>query len=140
MKIHVKIEDTVYEVEVGDVNARPVLARIGGETFEVWADEAASGEVSEAKRVEAPPVCPQPAGEGAAPAPANAVLAPLPGVVIQVSVKPGDLVRHGQELCVIEAMKMKNAIRATRDGVIRAVHVTVGEHVNHGAPLVEFDD
>lgn len=140
MKINVRIEDSVYEVEIGDINARPVLARIGDETYEVWAGEAApEGGSPGARSLTALTACPQPAtGEGMARG--NAVLAPLPGVLIQVTVKAGDLVRHGQELCVIEAMKMKNAIRATRDGKIRIVLVATGDHVNHGQPLMEFAD
>ncbi len=70
----------------------------------------------------------------------KSVLAPIPGVIIAISVKPGDSVTRGQELCVLEAMKMKNAIRATRDGKIAEIHVSVGQTVNHSAPLVSFTE
>jgi biotin carboxyl carrier protein len=46
----------------------------------------------------------------------------------------------GQELCVLEAMKMKNTIRASRDGEISKVHITVGQHVKHHDILVEYAD
>jgi biotin carboxyl carrier protein len=71
---------------------------------------------------------------------AKGILAPLPGVIIAISVKPGDVVEHGQELCVIEAMKMKNVIRAARAGTIGAVHVTLNQHVKHHDVLLEFTD
>ena len=64
----------------------------------------------------------------------------LPGVIVAVSVKPGDVVEHGQELCIIEAMKMKNVIRASRAGTIGAVHVTLNQHVKHHDVLLEFTD
>ena len=63
---------------------------------------------------------------------------PLPGVIVAVLVKPGDAVIRGQELCTLEAMKMKNAIRANREAVVEAVAVTVGEQVNHGQVLITF--
>jgi len=51
-------------------------------------------------------------------------------------VSVGDQVVYGQELCVLEAMKMNNPIRASKPGVIQKVFVTVGQQVQHGAPLV----
>jgi len=69
---------------------------------------------------------------------AQAVLAPLPGVVAGISVQPGDAVVVGQELLAIEAMKMKNVIRAVRAGSIARVHVAPGQSVQHKQVLVEY--
>jgi 3-methylcrotonyl-CoA carboxylase alpha subunit len=80
--------------------------------------------------------------EGARPAQrqdAPGLEAPMPGRVTAVKVEPGRAVRRGEELLVVEAMKMENALRAPRDGVVRAVHVTVGEMVAPGRVLVEID-
>ena len=71
---------------------------------------------------------------------AGALEAPMPGRVSAVKVAAGAHVRKGEELLVVEAMKMENALRAPRDGVVRAVHVTVGEMVAPGRPLVELED
>jgi biotin carboxyl carrier protein len=49
-------------------------------------------------------------------------------------------VKRGEEICVLEAMKMKNSIRAARDGVIETIAVTVGDQVRHGQTLIEFSD
>jgi biotin carboxyl carrier protein len=70
----------------------------------------------------------------------KAVLAPIPGVILSVAVCAGATVKVGQELCVLEAMKMKNAIRSTRAGVIANVYVSEGDHVKHGQVLVDFAD
>jgi biotin carboxyl carrier protein len=67
------------------------------------------------------------------------VLAPIPGVIISIQVKQGDEVSLGQELCVLEAMKMKNTIRSPRAGVIASVNVSSGETVKHHDVLVEFE-
>jgi propionyl-CoA carboxylase alpha chain len=49
---------------------------------------------------------------------AKSIISPMPGAIVQVFVNPGDTVVDGQQLCVIEAMKMQNIIKAERDGVI----------------------
>ncbi len=69
----------------------------------------------------------------AAVAPAGAgekVVSPLPGNVFTVNVSNGDTVKKGQDLFVIEAMKMENEIMAPRDGVVGSVSVTKGQTVN----------
>ena len=64
--------------------------------------------------------------------------APLPGTVKSIAVEPGQAVVRGQELLVIEAMKMDNVIGSPRDGVIDSIHVTVGQQVAYGEPLLDF--
>jgi pyruvate carboxylase len=66
------------------------------------------------------------------------VPAPMPGMVVTVSVKAGQAVRAGDPLVSLEAMKMETQIRAERDGTIRAVHVRVGETVAARDLLVEL--
>lgn len=65
--------------------------------------------------------------------------APMPGKVIKVNVAPGDAVAKGDEILVIEAMKMENAIRAPRDGRVRSVAAKLGEMVSPGVVLVELE-
>jgi len=80
--------------------------------------------------------------EGARAAPrhdGNGLEAPMPGRVATVHVAAGERVARGQELLVVEAMKMENALRAPRDGVVRAVHVVVGEMVAPGRALLEIE-
>jgi biotin carboxyl carrier protein len=69
----------------------------------------------------------------------DALEAPMPGRVAAVRVVPGQRVARGEELLVVEAMKMENALRAPRDGVVRAVHVSAGDAVVPGRPLVELE-
>jgi biotin carboxyl carrier protein len=64
------------------------------------------------------------------------VLAPMPGKVVRVLVKPGDEVQPRQGLVVVEAMKMENELRASRDGRVRDVLVSEGQSVDAGAALV----
>ncbi|XP_072832600.1 propionyl-CoA carboxylase alpha chain, mitochondrial isoform X6 [Vicugna pacos] len=64
---------------------------------------------------------------------------PMPGVVVAVSVKPGDLVAEGQEICVIEAMKMQNSMTAGKTGKVKSVHCKAGDTVGEGDLLVELE-
>jgi 3-methylcrotonyl-CoA carboxylase alpha subunit len=65
--------------------------------------------------------------------------APMPGKVTAVRVAPGQAVRRGEELLVVEAMKMENALRAPRDGTVKSVAATVGDMVGPGVVLVELE-
>ncbi|XP_055100155.1 propionyl-CoA carboxylase alpha chain, mitochondrial isoform X2 [Symphalangus syndactylus] len=64
---------------------------------------------------------------------------PMPGVVVAVSVKPGDAVAEGQEICVIEAMKMQNSMTAGKTGTVKSVHCQAGDTVGEGDLLVELE-
>lgn len=63
---------------------------------------------------------------------------PIQGNVLAVKVKPGQTVKNGQVLVVIEAMKLENEIVSDRDGVIQDVLVTEGTTVNSGQAIVNF--
>ncbi len=138
----VTIAGKTYTVEVPNPHERPVRAIVDGEVVEV-AIAPAEG---------APLVTPSPSPPAAQPtAPAAKppsppgegrtyeVKAPLPGTITVISVSEGERVERGQELCVIEAMKMNNPIRATAPGVVKEIFVTVGQQVQHGAPLLTLE-
>jgi biotin carboxyl carrier protein len=65
--------------------------------------------------------------------------APLPGAVTKVLVSVGDVVREGDGLVVLEAMKMEHTLRAQGAGTVRAVHGAAGQQVDAGALLVEVE-
>lgn len=69
----------------------------------------------------------------------DAATAPMPGTVVEVSVAPGDDVATGQQLAVIESMKMHTTISAWRDGRVERVVVAVGDTFDTGAPLVTLE-
>lgn len=70
---------------------------------------------------------------------AGGLEAPMPGKVIAVKVIPGQSVTKGQELLVVESMKMENAIRAPKEGTVKSVTAQVGEMVSPGNVLVEIE-
>ncbi|HLA76644.1 MAG TPA: biotin/lipoyl-containing protein [Vicinamibacteria bacterium] len=78
------------------------------------------------------------AGRAAPRHPSGGLESPMPGKVIAVKVVPGQAVVKGEELLLVEAMKMENAIRAPRDGVVVSVAARVGDMVAPGVVLVEL--
>ena len=142
MKIQVRIDNQTYTVEIDDIHARPMVATVESDRFEVWPETTDS--------TGSPPPAvplisvPEPAPFSSAldrqtdSSASGDVVSPLPGVIVAVLVKPGESVSRGQELCTLEAMKMKNAIRSHRDGTIAAIEVSVGDQVNHGQVLITY--
>jgi len=83
-----------------------------------------------------------PVAEGRVDRPARqtrSLTAPMPATVIKVQVKPGDLVKKGTIVVVLEAMKMELPLRASGDGVVAAVRCREGELVPADATLVDFE-
>ena len=154
MKVVVKVEGSTFEVEVGELAERPIVAVVEGERFEVWPEECevlpaaappstATPAPAAAVRVQSevrPTRRTDPMGKAEPADVRKTVYAPIPGVVHSVAVQPGDHVDTGQELCVVEAMKMKNIIRASRSGEIARVLVSTGQHVKHHDALIEYTD
>ncbi|MCB0583735.1 MAG: biotin/lipoyl-binding protein [Phaeodactylibacter sp.] len=67
------------------------------------------------------------------------VRAPMPGLVLDISVEPGQQVRKGDPLLILEAMKMENVLKSPGDGVIKAIRITKGEAVEKNYLLIELD-
>ena len=117
----VTVNGTDYQVELENAPAAPVQAA-----------PAAAPAAAPVQVAPAAPAAPKPAASGAG----KAVTSPLPGVIIAVKVNVGDSVKAGQEVAVLEAMKMENSIEAEHDGTVTAIHVAKGDSVLEGAAVV----
>ena len=113
---------------------------VNGVAYDVVVEEVAAG-AAPAAPAPAAPAAPKtaPAPKASANAGANAVKAPTPGNILKVNVKPGDSVKKGAVLCILEAMKMENEIMAPADGTVATVEVTPGTTVATDAVLVTFN-
>ena len=137
-----KINGNDYNVAINSTNGNLADVTVNGVSYQVEMENSmpAAAPVQAAPKASAP--APQPAA-AAAPAPAakpagegKAVTSPLPGVIIEVSVKEGDTVAAGQKVAVLEAMKMENEIQAEKAGVVTKIHVSKGDSVLEGASIV----
>jgi len=117
---------------------------VNGKTYDVAVEEVdesgapvaaapAPAAAPSAAPVPAPAAAPVPEKEPAA-APAvtggKPVLCPMPGTIVNVLVKPGDAVKKGTVLLILEAMKMENEIQAAADGTVASVNVRKGDTIN----------
>ena len=115
----IEVNGTAYNVEL--IREPPKLKPLQVPTARIKTGDAGSS---------------SPAGKGGGPA--VQVKAPLPGIIVQVLVKPGDEVTKGQSLCTLETMKMENAIKAENPGTVASVKITPGQTVNQDEVLVEL--
>jgi biotin carboxyl carrier protein len=69
----------------------------------------------------------------------NAIKAPMPGLILEISVTVGQTVKENDPLLILEAMKMENSFLSPRDGVIKSIAATVGTAVDKGQLLIEFE-
>ena len=67
------------------------------------------------------------------------LLSPMPGLLVKLGVKVGDQVKAGEELAVVEAMKMENSLRATNDGIVAKISADVGDSLMVDQAILEFE-
>ena len=141
--LRIKVGDNWYNVEVGDLTHSPVQVTVEGETFLVEVEGLPSTPPARPRRsrTQTPGIMvpPPPTRGSAGTGLDNIIVSPLSGRVISILVRPGDSVSAGQEVCVVEAMKMEQSIRTTRDGVVKEVLVQPMDTVRTNDPLIELE-
>ena len=140
-----KINGNDYEVMVNSVEGNTADVTVNGTGYKVEMENSPAAPAAAPKSEPAAAPAPVAAAPAAPAAPAakaagegQTVTSPLPGVIIEVSVKEGQAVKAGQKVAVIEAMKMENEIQAPADGTVTAVLVGKGDSVLEGAPVVKI--
>lgn len=136
-----KINGKDFHVAVNGISGTKADVTVNGVNYDVELENAVAPVQQAAPAQTAPvaPVAAAPQAPAAASAPATggkAITSPLPGVIISVDVKEGSVVKRGQKVAVIEAMKMENDILADADGTVTAVHVSKGDTVAEDAKIV----
>jgi len=140
-----RINGNEYNVEINSIEGNLADVTVNGAAYKVEMENAPANPAAPAAtanpaaqaRQDAPaaaPAKPAPAPAGAG----KAITSPLPGVIIEVSVKEGQAVKAGQKVAVIEAMKMENEIQASSDGTVTAVLVNKGDSVLEGTEIVKI--
>jgi biotin carboxyl carrier protein len=128
------INGSVYKVVINSIEDTIAEVEVNGTPYKVEMNKPTKKQVVTIKRpvqtTTAPIARPQVS------AGAGALRSPLPGIILDILVKPGDTVKKGQKVVVLEAMKMENTINADRDGAIKEVKVNKGDSVLEGADLI----
>ena len=132
-----KIGGKEYNVTVNPKEGKFYDVTVNGATYEVEAENAPETTPAPKPVAHTAPAATPVAAPAASPAGAGEkVASPLPGVIIEVSVKEGQAVKAGQKLVVLEAMKMENDIPAPKDGTVTEIHVHKGDSLQEGDPVV----
>jgi acetyl/propionyl-CoA carboxylase alpha subunit len=133
-----EVEGTpVRMVTIGDAVHRVVVRRGSARgDYTLWVDGFRFDAEALDERTSAIRELSKLSSKAAGPAP---LLAPMPGLIVRVNVKPGDRVAQGQGMVVMEAMKMENELRAAAAGTVKQVHATVGTAVEKGTILIEME-
>lgn len=135
-----KINGNDYSVAINSIEGRNANVTVNGVQYSVELEnevsaasqpvQAAPAVAQTAPAAAAAPAAPKVGGAG------SKIVSPLPGVIIEISVKEGQAVKAGQKVAVLEAMKMENEIQAEKDGVVTGIHVAKGDSVLEGADIV----
>ncbi|MBO6301719.1 MAG: biotin/lipoyl-binding protein [Ruminiclostridium sp.] len=115
---------------------------VNGNAYDVSVEEIDAGAEAPAAAAAPAPKAAKPAAPKAAPAGAQGgvkVEAPMPGTVVDVKAKVGDKVKNGDDIVIVEAMKMENAIPAPCDGTIASINVSKGDSVNTGTVIATIN-
>lgn len=163
------ISDREFVVDVQEIDADTFEVVVGGDTYQVnlasdeslaeatitpgFAPSAAAAAAPARKSAAPRPAAAAPAAAAPAAAPSAPAArkpaggggkgtqsAPMPGVILEVNVKPGDVVTRGQQVAILDAMKMHNVIGAAQAGTVAEVYVSAGQSVDHGTPILKFKE
>ena len=146
MRYKIAVGDSKFDIEVGEIQAGMAEVAVNGKIYQVnienFAEVAPARGVQPRKTMKAAPrtadssaphpaipaaaaVSPAPAGEGM-------VVAPIPGLILQIKVKVGDVVNAGQVVAILEAMKMENNISSNISGTVTGIRAGEGSQVTTG--------
>lgn len=141
-----KVNGVDYKVEIIEIEGNIAKVTVNGKPFDVELSQPVKAKPQQ-KKVQVSAPAPKSTTTEKAPAikpkaavgAGNKVLAPLPGTITEVKVAVGDVVKTGDTVIVLEAMKMQNNIEADCDGKVTSVLVTRGDTVMEGAALVTIE-
>jgi len=113
---------------------------VNGKAYDVDVEELKSGQAPQTRSVEAPrqaPVTTSPTPSVSAGS--TKIEAPMQGKIVAVKVAEGELVKNGDVVAILEAMKMENEIIATESGTVASVNVAAGQAVDVGDLIISLD-
>jgi len=67
------------------------------------------------------------------------IKAPMPGLIIDILVKPGQAIEKGDQILILEAMKMENVLKAEGEGIVKSILMTKGQAVDKGQVIIEME-
>ena len=141
----INVDSMNFEVEVGEITGGTAQVTVNGKPYKIIIEgyDNSNGGIITAPvqtSVQAPvnlpvstkPVVPAQVARTTAPARAGSIVAPIPGLILDIMVKVGDRVESGDPVVIIEAMKMENNLVTDTTGTVKEINVQKGAQVNTG--------
>ncbi len=133
-----KINGNAYQVDIKDIDDNIIDLEVNGSHFKVELEKEVKV-TKTPKLFRADPKPTQKVDALKTSTSTRKITAPLPGTILEITVKEGDEVKTGDKLAILEAMKMENTIMADAGGKIKAVKVTAGSSVLQGDVIIEIE-
>lgn len=130
MKLRVTVNGVNYDVDVDILEDKDYATQVTSPTPAAPAPQVAAPR---------PPVAAAPRPAAPAPVGGNVLTSPIPGTVVEISVKVGQAVKANEQVLVLDAMKMNTQVNANADGVVKEILVNSGDAVKMGQALVTFE-
>jgi len=133
-----KIHDNNYKVNILSHEGNVINLEVNGTSYSVQMKE-------EIKKIKTPTLVRAASKRPAEPLKVNPssqitkIVSPLPGTIFAMNIKIGDVIKEGDSLLILEAMKMENNIAAEKAGTVSAIHVEVGQQVLQNDLLIELE-
>jgi biotin carboxyl carrier protein len=140
MKYQLKIDDKGFTVDIGEIKAGSAQVVVNGRSYNVLIENSAvppSVQTVSAEPARVPATTPPLVGPVSGPA-VGAVIAPIPGLVLEIKVRQGESVSFGQIVATMEAMKMENNLTAPVSGIVREIRVQKGAEVSTGEIIMQI--
>jgi len=134
-KIKLKINGKDYIVEVDSIDSNPVKVLVNGEEIEVYTDQL---ELKVKDSIDKKEIIKN-SNSNKDESSGRTFYSPMPGVIISVALKEGDQVVTGDDVCILEAMKMQQVLKADWSGIVKTVFVSSGDQINDGSPIIELE-
>ena len=139
----VRVGPMWYKVEIDDINTDPVKVKVNGNEFEITFHDKPELQ-SQMSSVEDPVEDSQDSEmdrpDGISRKRARLFKSPMPGTILSISVEIGDSVSPGDEVCLLESMKMRQVLRSDIEGTVGSILVVPGESILGEAPILELFD
>ena len=132
-EVRIKIGEKWYTVEVDNLEYSPITVKVDGESFEFEIPDLPLKSNQEPAEPESSVDMPENTSNN------SVINSPIAGKILAIKIKPGSSVKSGDELCIIEAMKMEQSIRAHGEAKVKKIFVKPMDQVNTNDPLIEFE-
>lgn len=132
-EVRIKIGEKWYTVEVDNLEYSPITVKVDGESFEFEIPDLPLKSNQQPAEPESSVDMPENTSND------SVINSPIAGKILAIKIKPGSSVKSGDELCIIEAMKMEQSIRAHGEAKVKKIFVKPMDQVNTNDPLIEFE-